>query len=319
MDLTVVIPTRNKRPLLQATLVALQAQGLAAERWDVVVIDDASTDDTPAFLGEEHRRWQGRLKVLRSEQNVGRAKARNLGAAAAVGDWILFLDDDIVAPNGLLAAHLEVLGGHPQRGTIGCVTTAPAVVDAPHFGYIDSRGVAKVGTGRVPARYLVTQNTAVPRHVFESVGGFDEAFLAYGFEDMDLGYRLEDAGVEFHAVVEPVPEHVHHHSFDSWLDKKRECGHGPLQRIAESHPHRRDDLRLGWILDRPGENPNPLLALVRLFSRVCVRPLLARSLRSWPEREPGRAVFFPLYARLMDLLILATYCQGLSDSDTSDP
>ena len=317
MDLTVVIPTHGKRPLLQATLSALHAQRLDPARWNVVVVDDASPDDTADFLREETGRWQGRLTVLRPEINVGRARARNLGAAAAAGEWILFLDDDIVAPSGLLEAHLSVLGGLRGRGTIGRVVTSPAVVDAPHFAYIDTRGVAKIGGGRVPCRYLVTQNTAVPRWAFEAVGGFDEAFLAYGFEDMDLGYRLEDAGVEFVALTEPVPEHVHHHSFEAWIAKKRECGHGPLQRIAASHPTRLGDMKLQWILDPPGAPAGRPVRGGRWLARMLLRPLLIGLLRRWPTQGSHLAFVFPVYARLMDLLILSVYCQGLSDPDTS--
>jgi len=314
-ELTVVIPTHGKRPLLQATLTALAAQDLEPESWNVVVVDDASPDDTPMFLEEEAGRWGARLRVVRPDANVGRARARNMGAAAADGAWILFMDDDVVAPAGLLSAHLNAVAGAADRGTIGRVVTAPAVVDAPHFHYIDTRGVAKVAGGEVPARYLVTQNTAVPRRIFEIVGGFDEAFLAYGFEDMDLGYRLENAGVVFHALAEPVPEHVHHHSFEAWLDKKRECGHGPLQRIAENHPERIADLRLELILDAPGRTPSlPVRALRRLAAGV-IRPILALLLSRWPADRAHRARAFPMYARLMDVLVLTTYCQGLSDHD----
>lgn len=316
MKLTVVIPTRDKLPLLQRTLAALAAQTAPATDWDLVVVDDDARDGTGAWLAAARAAWGGRLTVVAPGRNVGRAAARNLGAHAATGEAVLFLDDDIVAPPDLLAAHLALLARHPGDGTIGLVRTAPELVDAPHFHYLDTRGVAKVRGQEAPARFLVTQNTAVPRAALLAVGGFDEAYRAYGFEDMDLGFRLEDAGVRFRPLRAPVPEHVHHHTLDQWLAKKRECGHGPLQQLARRHPHRLREMRLAPLFADSGGRPR----------RRGLRPparLLAWKLRfiagHWPCGPGHRPRAFPLYARCLDLLVLTTYCLGLTDPVSDHP
>ncbi len=311
-----VIPTRDKLPLLERTLSALWRQALDASEWDVVVVDDASGDGTGARLQSLRGEWGGRLAVIAPARNVGRAAARNLGARAATGEAVLFLDDDIIAPPDLLDAHLALLSRHPGDGTIGLVRTAPDLVDASHFHYLDTRGVAKTVGDTVPARYLVTQNTAVPRAAFLEAGGFDESFRAYGFEDMDLGFRLEDAGVVFRPLRSPVPEHVHHHTLAQWLAKKRECGHGPLQHLARRHPHRLREMRLGVLFDHGGAAPRP-----RCRSRFWAGLLagaLRRAAAAWPCRSRHRPLAFRAYARLMDLLVMTAYCQGLTDP-MSDP
>lgn len=313
-ELTVVIPTHGKRILLERTLAALLAQDLAPARWNAVVVDDASPDDTGAWLREQAHRWGGRLRTVSPARNVGRARARNLGAAEADGRWILFLDDDIVAPPSLLSAHLDLLGGGGEVGTIGVVQTEPDLVDAPHFHYIDSRGVAKVGGDRVPPKYLVTQNTAVPREAFLAAGGFDEAFTGYGFEDMDLGFRLEAQGVVFRPLRSPVPIHVHHHTFAEWIDKKRACGHGSLQRLAETQPERLPEMRLHWVLDRPGHRSGKAVRCLRLLGRTAVRPVLRSLLPLWPAGARHRPRWEPLYALALDALIMTTYCQGVAEN-----
>ncbi len=112
MNLSVVIPTLDKEPLLRRTLAALAAQDAGSGRtWEVVVVDDGSRDGTAGLLAAAAARPGARLRVVSPGRNVGRARARNLGARAARGRWILFLDDDIVAPPGLLAAHLDAAGG----------------------------------------------------------------------------------------------------------------------------------------------------------------------------------------------------------------
>lgn len=316
--LSVVVPTHGKRELLARTLAALAEQDLDPARWNLVVVDDASPDDTAAWLAAETSRWQGRLRVVSPERNVGRARARNLGAGAADGRWLLFLDDDVVAPPGLLSAHLAALEASPGCGTIGLVVTDPELIDAPHFHYIDTRGAAKVRGDRVPARYLVTQNTAVPREAFLAAGGFDEAFLAYGFEDMDLGFRLDEHGVVFKPLRTPVPRHVHHHTLDQWLAKKRECGHGPLQRIAASRPRRLAEMRLHWVLDPPGVRAPAWLRLLRRIARGPVVPLLRACARGWPTGEAFRPRLAGAHARCLDLLVLSAYCQGVAEHGRQD-
>jgi len=318
VKLSVVVPTRDKLPLLQRTLAALAAQTAPAADWDLVVVDDDARDGTAAWLQAARQQWGERLTVVAPGRNVGRAAARNLGVRAATGEAVLFLDDDIVAPPGLLAAHLALLARHPGDGTIGLVRTAPELVDAPHFHYLDTRGIAKVRGEEAPARYLVTQNTAVPRAALLQAGGFDEAYRAYGFEDMDLGFRLQDAGVRFRALREPVPEHVHHHTLWQWLAKKRECGHGPLQQLARRHPHRLREMRLDVLFTLADGQARPRGRGWRLPAR-----LLAWKLRvvaaHWPCGPGHRPRAFPLYARCLDLLVLTTYCLGLTDQMSGHP
>jgi glycosyltransferase involved in cell wall biosynthesis len=320
MILSVVMPTCNKCRQLARTLAALNKQVVPGE-WETVVIDDGSSDSTPEILREFSARPGWKLRVVQPGRNVGRAAARNLGIETARGRWILFLDDDIIAPPGLLAAHVDRLEANPGCGTIGRVATDPALVDAPHFHYMDSRGIAKIDAGTVPARYFVTQNAAVPREDLQRVGGFDEAFSAYGFEDADLAFRLQDRfGTEFLPVQQPIPLHVHHHRLDQYLAKKRECGRCALPLLARRHPGRLTEMRLHLVTDPPGGPVAP-------WTIRSLRPLLsgptARFLTALVSRWPTRPGFRPLFARLfflaMDALILCHFRLGLAEAHKQLP
>ncbi len=316
MILSVVTPTRDKRALLERTLAALRAQALPpGAEGEIVVVDDGSTDDTAAWLATQAGAAGPPLRVVSPPANVGRARARNLGAAAARGRWLLFLDDDIVAPPGLLAAHLDLLQRHPGDGVIGYAVTAPELVDAPHLRYLDTRGVARLSAGPAPARYFVTQNASVPREAFQAVGGFDEAFRAYGFEDMEVAFRLEDqAKVRFHCLPAPVPVHVHHHTLGQLLAKRRECGHGSLQQLAARHPHRLREMSLHHVLDGAGQGgPTIATRLLRGFLDAGLARPLPALLARWPLGRGPRPPAFPLYTRLMNLAVLAAYRQGVRE------
>jgi glycosyltransferase involved in cell wall biosynthesis len=310
--LSVVIPTRNKVELLVRTLAALRAQDLGDAGWEIVVVDDGSTDATAATLAELAGSPGIPVRVVSPACNVGRAAARNLGWQRAAGRWILFLDDDILAPPGLLAAHLAELAADPRRGTIGPAVTDPAIVDGAHFYYLDTRGVAKLGPGSAPARYFVTQNAAVPREGLAAVGGFDEGFSAYGFEDMDLGFRLEEWGVRFVVLPFPVPLHIHHHTLAEYLEKKRICGRHSLREVARRHPARLREMRLDLVMD-PGTGPPAGLA-VWILRAAIDGPLgaaVAGCLRHWPTVGDRRPLAAALYTRCMDLAVLRAYRQGL--------
>jgi glycosyltransferase involved in cell wall biosynthesis len=312
--LSVVIPTRDKRALLERTLQALRAQQPGMDAWQIVVVNDGSRDDTGRLLAAIAAA-EPRLQIVAPPKNVGRAAARNLGWRRATGRWILFLDDDILAPPGLLRAHLDLLAAGEFYGTVGPAVTDPAIVDAPHFHYLDSRGVAKLPPGPAPAKYFVTQNAAVPRQALEQVGGFDEAYAAYGFEDMDLGFRLENAGVRFQVVPAPIPLHLHHHDLAGYLEKKRICGESSLAQIARRHPERLGEMRLHWILAPGNRAPSPRQRLVRGLLRGPFGTLAAAAVRRWPHGAFRRPVAPAVYSRCMDVAVFRAYCHGLSDAE----
>ena len=319
MDLSVVIPTLNKVALLERTLDALAAQDLVGCQWEIVVVDDGSSDATATMLASRVKRTDSRVRPVSPGRNLGRAAARNYGARRAAGRYLLFLDDDIVAPPGLLSAHLALLVAHPGDGTIGYAVTEPSLIDAPHFHYLDTRAVAKLTPGPAPAKYFVTQNAAVPRAAFLSIDGFDEEFAAYGFEDMEVAFRLEDsAGVSFHALKQPVPQHVHHHTLAEYFAKKRECGSRSLSQLADKHPDRLAEMGLHLVIDpSPQRRAGWPIRLLRHGARGWPGRTVQALVRRWPTGGESRPRWPWLYFRLMDLAVFACFQQGLSyRSDT---
>ncbi len=314
MKISVVIPTHNKVGLLERTLEALAKQDMAPQdQWEMVVVNDGSTDGTAEYLDKRPQVADVPLVVVTPPNNVGRAKARNLGARAARGDWILFLDDDIVVPPGLLRAHLSLLETNPGCGTIGFAVTEPSLIDAPHFHYLDSRGVARLDPGPAPGRFFVTQNAAVPRRAFLEVGGFDEEFSTYGFEDMEVA-RLEDqAGVRFLALTAPVPQHVHHHTLEQYLEKKVESGRLSLPHLARIHPVKIREMKLHFAVDAPGQ---PSLSPAGRLVRWVAGSWIGRQLPVWMASWPTVAGYCPrwpsLYFRLMNLTVLGCFREGVT-------
>jgi glycosyltransferase involved in cell wall biosynthesis len=308
MMLSVVIPTFQKANLLERTLEALteQTHGLEADL-EVVVVDDGSEDHTAGVL----QSWQDALplRVERPPRNEGRARARNRGWRAARGDWVLFLDDDILLQDGGLNAHIRAQQKQPGV-QLGDVITDPSLVDSTLFEYLDTRGIMKRKPGdRVPGRYLLTQNVSIPRAALEQVDGFDERFVAYGFEDMDLAFRLEERlSIAFYRLPGARGLHIHHHSLAEYLDKKRICGRETLPLLARLHPGRMGEMGLDCLPGLPvrlGGRPS-LKRLLLALSVAVGSPRLVQSLVArWPRAASRRILF-----RLYDYLVFAAYAHG---------
>ena len=207
MRITVVTPTYNKLHLLRRTLASLEAQDIGADRFELVVVDDGSSDGTEEYLREYEAPFG--LEVVRAPANRGRAAARNRGLERASGALVVFLDDVVLVP-GFLLAHHELHAGCARVSGIGNLVNHPEVTMAPVDRYMSTRGAQKIKTrGPLPWRYFSTNNSSVLRADLDAVGGFDEDFRYYGFEDLEIAYRLQrQRGLEFRFVEAARSLHI---------------------------------------------------------------------------------------------------------------
>jgi glycosyl transferase family 2 len=185
-EVTVVIPTHNRRARLAVTL------GTALEQVDVdhevVVIDEASSDGTADFLAAVHDR---RLRVVRHDPAQGLAAARNAGIAVAQGRWIAFLDDDDLWAPDKLASQLGALARVP-----GARWSAVGSVNVDHaFRIVHGTRPPPSGElrGRFQAQNVIPgggSGVVADAELLRDLGGFDTRFTF--LEDLDLWIRLAD-------------------------------------------------------------------------------------------------------------------------------
>lgn len=179
-DASVVIATRNRAGLLRGCLDRLNAQS-AAGRFDVVVVDNGSTDDTPAVVAAASDRGLPVRWIHVGEPNRG--KARNAGIAAARGAAVLFCDDDTLPPRGWVESHLKARDEAPR-----------GVVSGPIINVESDGDLPPPSAKNFSRAFLCTCNASVAHADLDAVGGFDENYDLYGWEDTDLGVRLRERG-----------------------------------------------------------------------------------------------------------------------------
>ena len=260
-DVSIVIPTFNRRRALERTLAGLAAQTPIDHEFEVIVVSDGSTDGTDDWL----RSGATPLPVsAHFQQNSGPASARNRGVAAAEGTLVLFLDDDVVPAADLIAAHLrhhadlddDVVVIGPMRTPDDCVLS-PWVRWEQRTLYRQYDALLR-GEWEATPRQFYTANASVSRRHLEEAGGFNPSFRRA--EDVELAYRLADAGVSFAFAPDAVVLHYAERSFESWRTNASAYG--------------RNDVRFGrdhgqpWLLAavfREFHSRNPLVrALVRV-------------------------------------------------------
>lgn len=193
---SIIIPVWNKVELTQQCLTAL-AEVTEGIEYEVIVVDNGSTDGTQAFLS----RLSGDIRVIRNGENLGFAKACNQGAKAARSEFLVFLNNDTIPLKGWLTPLVEEVRTHPDVAVVGSKLLY-------EDGTIQHAGVAFSREWYVPYHIYAGRDANLPgvcrrrefksvtaacmlvrREVFFSVGGFDEGYRN-GFEDVDLCLQI---------------------------------------------------------------------------------------------------------------------------------
>ncbi len=182
MKFSIVIATRDRAAFLERALAGLEAQA-SPPAFEVVVVDNGSSDTTLDVVRAASERGVLDARALHVPE-PNRGAARNAGVAAASGDVVLFMDDDVALPAGFLAAHARAHAKLPGAAVSGPIINVP--------GY-DAR--PKPTPLNYSAAFFCTCNVSVPRAALLAVGVFDEGFDLYGWEDTELGLRLRRHGV----------------------------------------------------------------------------------------------------------------------------
>lgn len=223
--LSVVIPVRNRPQLIKPCLEYLEeaARELKAQHpVEIIVVDDASTDETQEVIQEVARRSSCPIQLLTQSIRSGPTKARNLAMEKAAGDLIFFVDSDVLVERQFFTAHLAA---HQKKGPyiygMGKIISVPSLkkaLEGPPGTIWDLSGAS-----------LDTANSSVRKEHLEAVGFFDHQFMGMGWMDIDLGRRLKAYGLKRTPVPEAISYHIQppiktEEQLQARLQKERERG-----------------------------------------------------------------------------------------------
>jgi glycosyltransferase involved in cell wall biosynthesis len=204
---SVVIPTYNRLPILQKCLLALENQQFDPDlitEHEIVVVDDGSTDETISWLTSEKAHLP-HVKLF-TQNHKGAAAARNLGVEKAKGDWIIFIDSDLIVTCSFLQAHSQALDSAQKSTNSDRIFTYGAVINTCNF---DDPTSEPYKITDFSAAYFATGNVAIAKKWLLSAGLFDTMFSQYGWEDLELGVRLKKLGLKLIKCPQAVGYHWH--------------------------------------------------------------------------------------------------------------
>ncbi|HEX3044562.1 MAG TPA: glycosyltransferase family 2 protein [Bacillota bacterium] len=254
INVSVIIPVYNQAEALRITLKHFGNQSYPATDYEVIVVDDGSTDGLPERIHEpDWPQLPCRINYLRQE-NAGRAVARNTGIAAAQGEWLIFCDADRVPRHNFIAFHAEWVMRCPRVAVIGCPWDYFGKMDLlqmppdtpweniqkyskkPLYYLKVSRlfGPDGATNSRIAWASFLVGNSSVKKTDLEKAGGFDPDFKAWGFEHFELALRLQDSGVSFYHLPQAGNFHLPHPRGTGYYQTMIESS---LEIVKAKHPN----------------------------------------------------------------------------------
>lgn len=307
---SVVIPTYNRLQNLKRVLAGLQHQNYPLDQFEIIVVSDGSSDGTNAYL----ETLQTPLHLVSIIQvNQGPAATRNHGWQRAAGEFILFVDDDVVPTPTLIVEHMQTHAAHTDDIVVlGPMLTPDDFEMLPWVRWEQAMLLKQyndmtAGCWQPTARQFYSGNTSLARRFLEQSGGFDSTFRRA--EDVELAYRLAQQGLRFVFNPNAIGYHYAERGFRSWLDIPYAYGRNDIIFVR--------DKQQDWLLPAVCQEFHERHILIRQLIHLCLsRPILTHAVQPTLKRLADLAHLSGLswlvqmaYSGLFNL----RYYQGMAD------
>ncbi len=234
---SIVIPTHNRSERLAFCLQAIAQLDYPLDRFEVIIVDDESTNSPEPVVDS----FKNRLKIkLFRQARAGVGIGRNTGAAQAIGEFLVFTDDDCEPAQDWLKTLATrclrspecIIGGQTVNALSDNIySSASQLLISFLFDYYNNNSDQAI--------FLTGSNMAIPRHHFQTLGRFDPVFFLVGAEEREFCDRWRDNGFQMIYAPEVIVYHSHHLTFRSFIRQHFNYGRGAFffhqTRISRGH------------------------------------------------------------------------------------
>ncbi len=206
---TVIIPTYNRLDEIRELLASFERQTLDFKKFEVIIADDGSTDNTLTWVQDYMPRSPFRLRLLRQDHK-GPGEARNLGMAEAAGKYLLFIDSDCIADPAWLSAYEEAVAdkdvggfGGPDK-VLSDFSPLQKAIDYSMTSFLTTGGIRGHSQKKISKYYPRSFNMGVRKDIVEKIGGMNQ--LRHG-QDIEFSHRIIATGQPVIKVQDAVVYH----------------------------------------------------------------------------------------------------------------
>lgn len=236
IEASIIIGTYNQKEILKKTLESLFNQTYPPDRYEIVLIDSLSSDGTDAMV--KNLQPPCCLNYF-CQENQGKVAARNRAIRQSRGEFILLTDADIPAERNWIEEHLKA---HRRFSNTAFAGQTRRLREENVWGTeLPSRFKP---FQKLSWSYFLTGNLSIRREILLKAGLFDEDFKEYGWEDIELGYRLHKMGVKLRFLPSALNHHLHPVSKKDFLNVMYKMGKSAIT-FYRKHPHLQIKLYLG--------------------------------------------------------------------------
>lgn len=322
VEVSVIIPNHNRVDALPLTLEALNRQTYSSDQFEVILVDQASTDGSREFIRNYSPQYS--IRLVEQDGKFGPAIARNCGVDAAIGSLLIFLDSDIIADPGLVEAHVDMHNSQ-TKAVLACGRVFP--YPGMYNTFVERAANPEAGLDRgtdredFPFHWVFSNHLSLKRGSFEDIGPFHPGLRS--FEDIEFGYRALLKGYGIKNCKQAIGYHHHPRTLAERCEQARSYNRN-LPYVYQQYPTMQGlmpDLRpfepIHWRED--GWSGTVKKVLARAYGTVLMRKLFFRAcnlLETFPFSKPA-AKFF--YYRLIQGYGYMGYQEGKKTLNQSIP
>jgi len=202
IEASIIIPSYNRKKILQKCLEALFNQTYPKDKYEIILVDDGSTDGTDKMVFS--LKPSCRLRYIKNEKRIGQPRSRNIGIDLAQGEYIIFVDSDIIVVPEFVEEHIRYHKIYKNSIVNGQLI---------YISSLDEVGKKRKSIWDISFSSFNTANVSVKKEHLDKVGRFDMDLLPYGWQDVELGYRLRKMGLKSRKNKRAVGYH-----YRKWAD-----------------------------------------------------------------------------------------------------
>jgi len=320
---SVIVPAYNRLEALKMCLNVLFRQTIESDKYEIIIVDDCSIDGTKEYV-DQIIHTEKNMKYIRHQVNQGLACARNSGIMMAKGEYIIFLDSDIMPEADFIEKCLFYHAKYPDEETvvIGDLRFDETLTDKNNIGfYVQSRylgfrtkrEMAKIDYTNLPPRFFAGGISSLRRKTVMSVGMFDPEFKYYGGEDTDYGIRLGKHGVRLIFGTCVKAYHNDPVFLKKYKSKRIEAAREGFKIIIKKHPGCFDNTWTNLLIPINKREDPFLLRLAKLFFIIVLNPVHIAIIEYWLEKTNKYRLLYS--SSLFKVAVMGWTLMGFRDAN----